>query len=328
MDMDTKLMDRPNPPVDEQEEETNWRSLVFFQKLDEDVWEAWAWTAVGLMGATAMVWLVSFLKLGMPSIKAYVLIPWTGVMVLPIVVWGLIRSLLNPPIFRVSRSVAFVCLMVVGLSANTPLFSAPVSTEDWKPSTIYKLPIKDTWYTIAGGDDLKHNVLATSPAMRYGVMLTKTKDNKRFTNQGKDLKDYYCYGAPVYAPAAGEVVEIYDKIKDNAPNAEPKKGYQGNFVVLKIKKDVFFFLFGLKHQSIAVKQGDKVTPGQKLGECGNTGATKQPQIQFHFQNSAAFPLSEGLPVRFDFKVGQDVKNNAFPLGETDKPNSGQLISPL
>lgn len=308
-------------------EDADWRSLVFFKKIDRDVWESWTWTAVGLFASMAAIWTVVFLKLGWPSLKAFALVPWTGMMALPIVVWGLIRSLMNPPVFRPSRTIGFLALTAVAFSANTPLFPVPLSTDDWTPSASFVLPVKGEWYTLSGGESMDTNELSNAPAMRYGHVMTVRKDGARFKNKGKDLKDYYCYGQPIYAPAAGEVLSMHDGMKDNPPRVESQKGYQGNHVVLKVAPDVYFFVFNLKAKSVRVKPGQQVAQGEVLGECGASGSATMPQVQFHFQNSPDFPLSEGLPVRYTYKKGQALVESGLPRGENvGAGEDGELIT--
>lgn len=318
-----------SPTPQTTEEEASWRSLVFFQKLDRDVWESWTWTAVGLFASMAMIWAVVFLRLGWPSLKAFALIPWTGMMAMPVVVWGLIRSLLNPPVFRPSRTVGFAALTVVAFSANTPLFPVPLSTDSWTSETSFVLPVKGEWYTLSGGEFMETNALSNSPAMRYGHVMTVRKDGARFKNKGKDLEDYYCYGQPIYAPAAGEILSMHDGMKDNPPRVESNKGYQGNHVVLKIAPDVYFFVFNLKAKSIRFKSGQAVAQGDVIGECGASGSATMPQVQFHFQNSPDFPLSEGLPVRYTYKKGQELVESSLPQGEDVRDEKdGELITTL
>ena len=303
--------------------------MVFFKKIDRDVWESWAWAAVGLFASTAALWALVWMRLGWPSLKSLALIPWTGIMAMPIVVWGLIRSLLNPPVFRPSRTAGFVALTLVALSANTPFFPVPLSTDDWSAPEVYTLPVKGTWYTLSGGEELSTNALANAPAMRYGHVMTVRKDGARFANDGKDLEDYYCYGEPIYAPAAGEVLSVHDGMKDNPPRVESQKGYQGNHVVLKIAPDVYFFVFNLKAKSVRVKPGQKVAQGDVLGACGASGSASEPQVQFHFQNSPDFPLSEGLPVRYTYKKGQALVEQGLPRGEDIGAGAdGELITTL
>lgn len=312
------------------QQDAGWKDLIFFRKLDKDVWEAWAWAGVGLFGSAVVIWALALAKLGPVSVKAYgVGVMLTGMLTFPIMIWGMIKTMLNPPIFRPSRTIAFTALMAVSFFAQKPLFEAPVSTSQWKSDKAYKFPVKGPWYVLNGGESMEHNRLATAPAVRYAMALTKLDDKgARHSGDGAALEQFYCYGQPVFAPYDATVVRAVDEVNDNKPGkAKAERGYSGNHVVLKLGPEEFFFVFYLKRGSIAVKEGDQVKAGQKLGECGNSGISDYPQVQFHFQNSAEYPLSEGLPVRFDLRAGGAVVESGMGRGPTEPGalEGGQVV---
>lgn len=320
----------PDPTSEPKAGEEGWRDLIFFRKLGEDRWEAWSWAAIGLLVCTALIWAVALLRLGSVSVQAYgVGVALSGMMSFPVMIWGMIKTMLNPPIFRPSRTIAFTSLLVISFLAQKPLFEAPVSTEGWTSDYAYTFPLEGPWYVLNGGDSMETNRLATAPAVRYGMALTKLDDKgQRHLGDGTSLEQFYCYGQPVVAPRDGVVVRAVDKVKDNAPGkGSGDKGYSGNHVVLKLGAQEFFFVFYLKKGSIAVKDGETVKAGQKLGECGNSGIADYPQVQFHFQNSADYPLAEGLPVRFKLRSGKALVESGMGRGPV-VPNDlkdGQIV---
>ena len=82
--------------------------MLFLGKNEKDEWEAWAYSALGLAITALLVWGIAFARMGDSSVYAYsVGIPLTYFMSIPLVLWGLVKSMLNPPVLRTSRSIAF-----------------------------------------------------------------------------------------------------------------------------------------------------------------------------------------------------------------------------
>ena len=50
--------------------------------------------------------------------------------------------------------------------------------------------------------------------------------------------------------------------------------------------------------SICVHKGDKISRGQIIAKCGNSGNTSEPHIHFQLQYGKSFALSAGLPIQF------------------------------
>lgn len=307
---------------------------LFFKKIDKDIWEAWTWTSVGLLATAAIVWIVAFLKLGQISVLCWgVGIPLTAFMAVPIILWGLVKTMLNPPIFRPSRSIGFVSVLLVAYMANYPQFQAPLSTEGWQSDHTYNLPFEnnDAWYTLAGGDSLDTNYMGTAPAMRFGYVFTKlNKDGKRFEGDRLELKNYACYGAPVVAPAPGEVVAVHGSQRDNVPGKPSNENMLGNYLILRVDKNEDLILTSLKKDSITVKEGDRVERGQKLAECGNSGSATMPELRLYLvKDSKQLVITEGLPLEFSNYevVGDDRIVRGVPTGSGDHTDlkSGQTV---
>ena len=71
------------------------------------------------------------------------------------------------------------------------------------------------------------------------------------------LEDYYCYGAPVVAPADGTVVNIIDGIEDNNPGDINMSQNWGNTIIIKHTDYLYSQISHLKQDSFKVKIGDK-----------------------------------------------------------------------
>ena len=171
---------------------------------------------------------------------------------------------------------------------------------------------------MAGGDDKKYNHHATTMVHRWGYDFAPLVDGRRYDNDGTDLEDHHCYGAPVLAPANGEVVRVLSGEQDQPPGEYDPNNILGNHIVMRMGPDEYLFMAHLRHGSVQVGSGDTVESGQKVAECGNSGRTQTPHLHVHLQNSSEFPLAESLPLRFsDYVADGEPVDEGMPQGSPD-----------
>ena len=111
------------------------------------------------------------------------------------------------------------------------------------------------------------------------------RDNLQYLNEGKDLKDYYCFGQNVLAPADGAVVVAEDGTDDNPAGEVNMARNWGNTVIIKHSEGLFSKLSHLKKGSVSVKPGDNVHYGQIIGKVGNSGRSPYPHLHFQLQKT-------------------------------------------
>jgi murein DD-endopeptidase MepM/ murein hydrolase activator NlpD len=127
-------------------------------------------------------------------------------------------------------------------------------------------------------------------------------NGKSFDGDNKSLHSYFCYGKNILAPADGTVVSVSNRHVDSRVSGE--KVYcdtwdiRGNFVVIKHAEKEYSASAHLVPGSITVRKGDKVSQGQVIGKCGNSGNTSEPHLHFQLQTGKSFFLSAGLPISF------------------------------
>lgn len=119
-----------------------------------------------------------------------------------------------------------------------------------------------------------------------------TYDGHEGTDFGLKDKAQMNTGISVLAAAAGKVLSVRDGLPDRQPSKEEiddmlknAKGC-GNGVLLDHGNGWQSIYCQMRGGTIAVKKGDAVTIGQKLGEIGQSGAAEFPHLHFGlFQNS-------------------------------------------
>ena len=108
-------------------------------------------------------------------------------------------------------------------------------------------------------------------------------NGKEFENDGNICEDYFCFDTPVIAPLDGTVVKVVDKIPDNKIGEVNIKQNWGNTIVIDHGQGLFSALSHLKKKSITISEGDKVSKGDIIGRCGNSGRSPYPHLHFQFQ---------------------------------------------
>jgi murein DD-endopeptidase MepM/ murein hydrolase activator NlpD len=182
-----------------------------------------------------------------------------------------------------------------------------------------RLPVKGEWFVYWGGRSLEDNAHAARPDQRFALDLIVARKGHPRRGAGRRNSDYFAFGEPVLAPAAANVVRAVDGVPDNNPGAASPRAGLGNHVVLDLGNGEFAFLGHLQAGSLTVRPGAQVAPGQVLARCGNSGASTEPHLHFHLQDSPEEIRGLGLPVQFlDYLAG----GKPVPRGE---PRKGQTI---
>lgn len=122
---------------------------------------------------------------------------------------------------------------------------------------------------------------------QYALDFFKLEENQSYRDEGLTLEDYYCFGLPVVSPVYGTVVRVQDSLADNPPGEVDVVNNWGNFILIGMANGLFVLLAHLKHDSLVVKEGDKLQPGDKLAQCGNSGRSPQPHLHMQVQTLAS-----------------------------------------
>lgn len=176
----------------------------------------------------------------------------------------------------------------------------------------YRLPFAGEWLVFNGGLNEATSHSWQVLAQRYAYDFVQADaDYRRHRGQGARLRDYFCYDQPILAAAAGEVVDVVDKI-----GPAPLVGFgiadflcrhfAGNHVVIRHADGEYGFYAHLIKGTIPVKIGDRVQAGEEIGRCGHTGHSSEPHLHFHLQDTPSIFTGMGLPIRFQ-DVGEIVR---------------------
>jgi hypothetical protein len=190
---------------------------------------------------------------------------------------------------------------------------------DYQDSTKLRLPFDGSWVVLQGGRTLYDNAFAGSDDNRYTVSFMPLKDGMAYDNDGRKNSDYYCWGQPVLSPAAGVVVQAGGNASDHPPGRVPDIQSRGNYVVIAHGNSEFSMIPYLKAGSLKVRNGQHLKQGDVIGECGNSGSSFAPHVEYSLQNTRGFPLPKTMPAQF---VDYTADGKAVTIGE---PLRGQVV---
>lgn len=133
--------------------------------------------------------------------------------------------------------------------------------------------------------------------------------------------DLFGFGREIVAPGAGVVVIARGDRPDQPVPGESNAdlhvpefrgaGDPGNHVVIDHGNGEFSLVAHLMAGSLAVREGEHVAQGQRLGALGNSGDSFAPHVHHQLQDGAAWPTASGLPCRYTNIASQRLDRGEF-----------------
>ncbi|MBS3947853.1 MAG: M23 family metallopeptidase [Dethiobacter sp.] len=224
---------------------------------------------------------------------------------------AILATTLNP--FSLVQSLAQLggqLIAYLRLRGNLPM------PESYQQQTYLTLPVTGKWLVANGGvtPEKSHSWEILTQRYAHDLVITDA-EGRTHRGEGKRLEDYYAFGQPIVAPAAGEVVQVRNGIRDYPHPGGGRidwltRDFRGNYVVMRHAEGEYSFLAHLRRDSLQVKVGDWVERGQVIGLCGNSGHSTEPHLHYHVQDHPNFYRAVGLPVKFT-----DVASEQLPAQE-------------
>ncbi len=206
------------------------------------------------------------------------------------------------------------------VAPGEPTEAAPSEYLDYETQASLRLPFTGEWTVGWGGRTVEENYHAAYVDQRFAYDFVIVRNGSSHEGTGLENADYYCFGEPILAPAAGSVVAAVDSVPDNAPGKFDDGAPLGNHVIIDHGEGEYSFLAHLQKGSVAVAPGQQVAAGEQVGACGNSGRSSEPHLHYHLQNSAQFGRGEGMPAQFlDYFADSE-------LVASGEPVRGQQIS--
>ncbi len=158
-------------------------------------------------------------------------------------------------------------------------------------------------------DPMPQSLRWTRNFMRYSYDFVVTDDlGRMYQGEGLRNEDWYGWGKPVVAPAAGKVVRAVGSMPDKGFGQRPAFSKDelianpslmwGNYVEIDHGNGEVSMLAHLKQGSVKVKVGDAVKAGQQVGEMGFSGDASLVHLHYDLKSGVGFE-AEGLPSPFN-----------------------------
>lgn len=194
---------------------------------------------------------------------------------------------------------------------------------------VIDFPLRGEWFVKVSPADHVPSHGTNRFGLRYAMDFIKidwndpkySSHNKNaldYLMKGIPLENFYCFGQPIFAPFAGQIVAIENSVSDGERaswitdqttairhslffNAE-KDGFKaiaGNYVILKKEEGIYAAFCHIQKDSICVKIGDKVYTGQQIGKVGHSGNSTEPHLHFQLMDSDDLEHTTGLPFVFE-----------------------------
>jgi hypothetical protein len=187
--------------------------------------------------------------------------------------------------------------------------------------TVFAFPLRGQWYNGSGASFHSHH--RWTPMEEFAFDFVRIGANGRtYRRTGERFADYYAYGEPVLAAAAGRVVYVVsDQGEDPTAMKRPDETIEayfrrlqqdqmtriaggapaigGNQVIIDHGNGEFSFYGHLRPDSVRVRVGDTVERLQQIGVVGSSGNSTEPHLHFHVCNSADPLMCAGIPVQFE-----------------------------
>lgn len=223
--------------------------------------------------------------------------------------------------------------VALGVAAG---FATPIEAQD-DPSRTVAAPVAGRWLAVNSPSTKvpSHGVRAHGQA--YAVDLARWPDDGPVDwGRGWARPETIAgFGDPVFAMADGEVVRASGWRRDHrCRTSKPALAYLmlegivrelggpgwivGNHVIVRTDDGAFAAVAHLRRGSLRVRVGDRVTAGDPIGECGNSGNSSVPHVHAQLMDRAEVGIALGLPLRFR-DVSVQEADRELPAGMTPGP---------
>lgn len=205
-----------------------------------------------------------------------------------------------------------------------------------RPPVVLSLPFAGSWLAVntparrvpSHGTHFLGQTFAIDFAAVDAERHTATVRDWRTFLSVEPVDRFLGFGEPILAPADGRVVAVHDGEVDHPARRSPLTllpylvtqgsrlrrgvgGVAGNYVIVALDEEgPFVLLAHLREGSQRVQPGDRVSTGQPIAACGNSGNSTQPHLHIQVMNSLDLLAARGLQMAFRDYI-------AWPRGATE-----------
>lgn len=172
----------------------------------------------------------------------------------------------------------------------------------------YRFPMRGGGWFVANGppeDNHRHRGMLFR-GFESGIIARYALDIFRVGREGiyhrtdaSTNQDFWGYGAPIYAPAAGRIVGLNNEGYEPQPGDSPDPDAEIGYLTIDHGNDEYTNMYHIKPGSIVVEVGQWVEQGELVAELGASSLDEwgEPHLHLDLYDRLGWP-AEGLPITF------------------------------
>jgi len=244
---------------------------------------------------------------------------------------------LIPDDLGAARLVAWaLCLVVFGTGLVLGAFGARLAPAH--AQRVVRSPVIGRWGAVnsPASNVPSHGVRGYGQAYAIDLVAEPTEGTTRPAFGGEAFRAAHAYpafGAPVLAMIDGEVVAasgwrrdhrarsnaatiVYLMVEGMLREIGGPAWIVGNHVTIRGDDGTYALVAHLQRGSITVRRGDRVTTGQQIARCGNSGNSSEPHVHAQLMDRRSLLTAQGIPMAFSgVRVGDADPADALPANE-------------
>lgn len=155
-------------------------------------------------------------------------------------------------------------------------------------------------------------------------------------------QDFPAFGEPVFSMIDGVVVAASDGQRDHRSRSTGlavaymmlegavrelggPRFIVGNHVTVRSSDGNYALIAHIRKRSLRVRVGDRVTAGQQLAECGNSGNSSEPHVHAQLMDRASLWTAQGLPLVFTHATISSATHASNPESSDALPANGEHL---
>ena len=166
-------------------------------------------------------------------------------------------------------------------------------------------------------------------------LVVADREGRLWRGNGKTTADWLGWGQPVRSAAAGTVAAFHDGQADNVeigtvdkwggPKIEDPMSSYGNYVLIDHGQGEFTLYGHMREGSIAIRKGDRVAAGQRIGAIGNSGSSGGVHLHWERRRGTGFGLA-GIETQPIYVTGVSLVGDGGSTGPLAIDTGDVLIS--
>jgi hypothetical protein len=216
---------------------------------------------------------------------------------------------------RLSHRITYrLPLHPIGPIIQSEVIRGPRVTVDPRPAVVIASPLSGNgWYDgngccLADSDHRVGRLPVDGSGLKYpetfAIDWVRERDGRFFTGDGSKLSEHFAFGAVVRSATAGVVTSSRDGRPEQIPFKDAtgiteNLDFPGNYVTIRVHRGLYAFYAHFQPGTVAVKVGERVRVGQRLGILGNTGNSGAPHLHFGLMDGPYWATADSVPFEID-----------------------------